>query len=113
MDAFLNTARQQAMELLRRVFRQEIPRDTDPLLELLACLLDDGAGGIQSPPDATVSMEQWLTWNRLVSDHRQAVVRMMTRELRSERIAIPTEMDAMRTWAVRLLLGTLDRLGML
>ena len=112
MEEFANTIREQAAAALRMIYRQEAPRGADPVLELMGFLLDDGAGGIQSPPDAVVTTEQWLTWNRLALSHQLALVRTMTRELETERTILPTEMDAMRTWAARLLLNTLDRLGM-
>ena len=113
MGEFANTIREQAAEAVRQIYQQEVPSGTDPLLELMGALLDDGAGGIQSPSDVTVTTEQWLTWNRLALEHRPGLVRMMTRDLEMERTELPTETGAMRTWAAQLLLRTLDRLGML
>lgn len=113
MGEFATMMRRHAASILRTVFQQEPPHGTDPVLELIVFLLEDGTGGILPLRDTTVTTEQWLTWNRLLQGHPGAVVRMMTRELERERVALPGDKDAMRTWAARLVLGTLDRLGML
>ena len=113
MNEFATTVRWHAAEVLRTMFQQEPTRGTDPVLELIVFLLEDGAGGILPLPDAPVTTEQWFTWNRLVQGHPRAVVRMVTRELERERVMLPGDREAMRTWAARLLLSTLDRMGML
>lgn len=113
MGEFADSVRKQAAETVRHVSQEEVPSGADPLLELMAVLLEDGAGGIQAPNKVSVSTEQWLTWNRLASEHKPALVRTMTRELETERVGLPTETDAMTTWAAQLLLATLGRLGMM
>ena len=113
MDEFATTMRNQATETLRRDFRQEAPHGTDPVLELIGFLLSDGAGDVLPLPENPVTTEQWLMWNRLALQAQPALVRMMTRELNREKIPLPAEKEAMQTWAARLLLSTLDRLGML
>lgn len=112
MSEFANAVRRQAFDTLRTMFHQEPPGDTDPLLELLAILLEDGTGGIDTVPEAPITTDQWLCWNRLVTQHTRALTRMVTRELEREQSELPAEHDAMRVWASRLLLSTLDRMGM-
>ena len=113
MGAFADSIQHQAAQTLRTTFHQEAPHGTDAVLELMAMLLEDGSGGILPVPQAPITTEQWLTWNRLLTLHEQAVARMVRRELEREKPALPMDMEAMRTWAARLLLSTLDRLGML
>lgn len=112
-DEFSNAIRLQAGMELRRFFRREPESESDPMIELIGCLLEDGAGGVLTPPEATVTTEQWLTWNHLALNGPQALTRTITRELKRERTPIPVEQAAMKTWAARLLLATLNRLGML
>ncbi|TWT44452.1 hypothetical protein RAS1_08670 [Phycisphaerae bacterium RAS1] len=112
MGDFANTIRRQAAETMRNVLHREVSQRTDPLLELIAALLEDGAGGIHITPEAPVTTDQWLTWNRLVTERESLLVRSMTRVLERERLPLPMGTDAMRTWAARLLLITLDCLGL-
>jgi hypothetical protein len=112
MGEFANAVRRQAFDTLRSMFHREPPGDTDPILELMAILLEDGAGGIDALAEAPVTTDQWLSWNRLVTRHMRALARMVTRELEREQSELPVEREAMRVWASRLLLSTLDRMGM-
>ena len=113
MNEFASTVRRQAAQALRTMFQYDPGCGTDPVMELIGLLLEDGAGGVLPLPDAPVTTEQWFTWNRLVQGHPRAVVRMMTRELNQEHVVLPGDRNTMRTWAARLLLSTLDRMGML
>ncbi len=112
MGEFANTIRRQAAEIMRSQFHREINPRMDPLLEFIAALLEDGAGGIRTTSEAPVTTDQWLMWNRLVTERESLLVRSMTRALERERLMLPTGMDTMRAWAARLLLITLDCLGM-
>ncbi len=112
MGEFANTTRRQATQVLRTMFQHDPGHGADPMLELVEFLLEDSAGGISSPPDAPVTTEHWLAWNRLVARNPRAVVRMTTRMLERERVELPEGRAAMRTWAAQLLLSTLDRMGM-
>ena len=69
-------------------------------------------GADDTTSEAPVTTDQWLTWNRLVTERESLLIRSITRVLERERMPLPTEMDAMRIWAARLLLITLDCLGM-
>ena len=89
MEEFANTIREQAAAALRMMDQQEAPRGTDPVLELMGFLLDDGAGGILSPPAAPVTTEQWLTWNRLALESERELTRTMMEVLARERTALP------------------------
>ena len=46
MGEFVNALRDQAREQFRAVFQEELPSDTDPLIELISRILEDGAGGV-------------------------------------------------------------------
>ena len=113
MSEFANALRQQAAQALRTMFQHDPGRGADPLLELIGFLLEDGAGGVHPPMDTPVAIEQWLTWNRLAAERPQALARTVMRELRRERLSLPQDKEAMRSWAAQVLLSTLDRLGML
>jgi hypothetical protein len=113
MGEFANTIRRQAAQTLRTRFQHDPGHPADPVLELMGLLLEDGAGGFLLLPDTPVTTEQWITWNRLVQNQPRAVVRVLTRELERERVVLPRDKEAMRTWSAQLLLSTLDRMGML
>lgn len=110
---FANAIRQQAQSVLRITFQRETEKEMDPLIELIACLLEDGAGGIALPTETPVTTEQWFAWNRMVTTGPKALTRMITRELERERPPLSVKPEAMRAWAALLLRSTLDRLGML
>src|SRR6266404_4826341 len=110
MDEFANTIRQQAAVAMRTMFHETPNTMGDPLLELIVCLLEDGAGGILSPLNPPVTTEQWLNWNRLATERPRAASQMLTRVLERERVPLPSELEAMRQWAAQVLLSTLDRL---
>lgn len=113
MDEFANTIKKEAAEAMRRIFRRDVEPKTDPILELITSLLEDGAGGVVVVGNAPATTDQWHTWNRLVLEQPEVVTRMLSRELERERPALPSEPEVMRAWAARLLLATLGRLGML
>lgn len=112
-NEFSNRVREEARAALRAMFHRELESEADPVMELITCLLEDGAGGILPLSEPAVTTEQWLIWNRLVTERPKAVTRTLTREQERERPELPEETEAMRRWAARLLLSTLDRLGML
>ena len=67
MNEFAATMRRQAVRALRVMFQHDPGQGTDPMLELIAF----SSGGTERvgflpPPNAMVTTEQWLTWNRLV-----------------------------------------------
>lgn len=111
-NEFSNKVREEAGAAIRAMFHREMESEADAVMELITCLLEDGAGGILALPESTVTTEQWLTWNRLVTERPKVVTRTLTRELEGERPELPEETEAMRRWAAGLLLSTLDRLGM-
>ncbi len=113
MGEFANAQRRQAVQALLTMFRHDPDRGADPVIELIGCLLEDGAGGVRPPTDTPVATEQWLTWNRLAAEHPRVLARAVVRELKRERRSLPQDKQAMRSWAAQALLSTLDRLGML
>ena len=113
MEEFAKEIGQEAAAVMRKMYQQEVPTGTNPVLELMGCLLDDGGGGVLLPPDVPVTTEQWLTWNRLALDRPEKLVRTLIEVLAREQTVLPMEEEAMRTWAAQLLLSTLDQLGML
>jgi hypothetical protein len=112
MENFLQEIRRQAQESLRATFGIQVPMEVDPILELIGCLLEDGAGGVRFDLANPITTDQWLTWNRLVLYHQEAIVRTVTRVIRGEKSEVPTEIGAMRCWAAWLVVMVLDRMGM-
>lgn len=112
MEEYAYTVRLEAGSLIRRVFRREPDRETDPVLELITSLLEDGAGGVSPPTNAMVTTEQWLTWSHLALNGPDALSRTLTKELLKERSPLPMELEALKSWAARIMVATLDRLGM-
>lgn len=109
---FSITLRNEARAAMRKMFHREMERNADPVVELVTCLLEDGVGGVLAALVATVALDQWHTWNRLVLERPKVVSRMLRRIWEGEKAALPSEPEAMRRWAANLLLSSLDRLGM-
>lgn len=110
MSEFANRIRTRAAETLLRLSEQEPPKKADPILELIGFLLADDSGGLVPPADSSVSMDQWLTWNRLALMQPESLSETVTRLLEQERMELPQEPAALRQWAADLLLATLDLL---
>lgn len=109
---FSRTTRIQARLAIRKLFQREPESESDPVIELIACLLEDGGGAVSTTPNAPVTTDQWSTWNHLALHGPEALALTLTRELERERPPMPSDPEAMRIWAARLLVATLDRLGM-
>ena len=58
-----------------RCFNRRSTSGMDPILELIGCLLEDGAGGVTSPMELQVTTEQWLTWNQMALSIPKALSR--------------------------------------
>ena len=112
MGEFVNRTSEQAAATLRQTYEQESTPGMDAILELIGCLLEDGAGGVISTTVIPVTIDDWLTWNQMVMEEREELLRTMTIILEWERMELPTEAEAMRNWAAWLLLATLERMGM-
>lgn len=113
MDEFTALIRQQAADALVRTFHQAATPESDPILELIGMLLGDDAGSSEPPAESALSLDQWLMWNELALTRPKELVAAMTSVLERERINLPSEQAAMRTWAASLVLNTLDQLEML
>lgn len=112
MGEFATSIRQQAAEAFRALARQECPNGTDPVLELIAHLLEaETANSLADPPEFAIT-EHWIYWNRLAAVRPRAVRAAVTATLEWERPPLPKAEPLMRVWAVRLVLSTLDRLAM-
>ena len=110
MEDYLQTTYRQAVEILAERFgRQLTPRES-PLLELVTCLLEDGAGGCLAPPDSSLSTDEWLRWNHLVSSRPLPLLATTIEVLQEEQFPLPEELTKLWHWATWLLLSTLDRL---
>ncbi len=112
MGEFADTTKQRAVEVLRRTYRQEPSAGTDPIVELMGLLLEDGAGGVRALSQTPLTTEQWITWHRVLMERPEELVRVLTQVLEREQMELPPEAGAMRTWAAHLLLSTLDQMGM-
>ena len=112
MDGFAGTIRRQAAEVLRTLQGQEAAMVTDPIIELVAHLLDAEMGDSPTIPADFAMTEQWICWNRLLAERPRAVRAAINATLEWEKPPLPTVEVMMRVWAARLVLGTLDRLSM-
>ena len=112
MGEFADMMKQRAVEVLRRTHRQEPSAGTEPVVELIGLVLEDGAGGVLPLPQTPVTTEQWIIWNRLVMDRPEELVQTLTQVLDREQMELPPAAGAMRTWAAQLLLSTLDEMEM-
>lgn len=112
MSEFAIEMRRRAVQAMRQVYRREATPATDPVLELIALLLEDEVGDVSSQPGCSITTEQWSTWNQLAMDREQELVAAMMHVLEEERIGLPPQVDAMRPWAAWLVAATLDRLEM-
>jgi hypothetical protein len=110
MNEFAERVRQSAREALRKEHGRTIPAGTDPVIELIGLLLEDGAGGVLPPSDTPVTSRQWLTWNRLVMRDPTGMSKAVASVLDWELMKLPRDPNARRTWAAQLLLSTLDRM---
>jgi hypothetical protein len=104
--------RKLAAAWLRQMFQQEVSSGMDPILELVGCLLEDGAGGVASPMELQVTTEDWLTWNKLALSIPKALTETAAEVLERERLEVPTVKESLQNWAACLVLCTLEHLGM-
>jgi hypothetical protein len=111
MGTFVDTNRKRAAELLRQMSQQELTSGIDPILELVGCLLEDGAGGA-SPMEFQVTTEDWHTWNQLALSIPNALAETVEEVLERERLEIPAEKESLWNWAACLILCTLEYTGM-
>lgn len=110
MNEFAERIRQEAAHALQPLFQQQPSTETDPIVELIGFLLEDGAGGVMSPAEVPVTTDQWLTWHQLAMEREEELTEAMASVLEEERMELPTEVEAMRQWAAWLLVITLDRI---
>ena len=109
MDEFADMNKSAASETLGRLFQQATTPGMDPVIELVGCLLEDGAGGITAPPDYPITTEQWLTWNRLMLHQLQQLSQVVSEVIERECLDLPTDQTVLRPWAACILLCTVDR----
>lgn len=110
MSEFADTIRQQAADALQPLYPMEASTETDPIVELMEFLLEDGAGGVLPPVVIPVTTDQWLSWNQLNMDRPDELSETIDQLLEEERVELPIELEAMREWAAWLLVSTLDRM---
>ena len=112
MAAFADKNRKQAVELLQLMFHQEVAQGTDPLPELIVCLLEDEAGGVAPPPEVPLTTDEWLSWNQLAIHAPHELTWTLTDLLEAERMEVPKTRPKLLTWAANLVQLTLDRLSL-
>ena len=112
MGEFADMMKQRAVEVLRRTYGQEPTAGTDPVVELIESLLEDGAGGVLPLPQTPLTTEQWIIWHRLLMERPDELARMLSQVLEREQMELPPAVGAMRTWAAQLMVSTLDEMGM-
>ena len=112
MGEFTSRVRECAAEAMRQVYGQQVPREADPLVDLISQLLEDGAGGVSAPAKTPVTAEEWLTWNDAALYRPDELTETLTKVLDREQTELPSSLEAMRVWAASLLAMTLDELQM-
>jgi hypothetical protein len=112
MDEFADLNRKRAAEWLRPMFQQEVTPGMDPILELIGCLLEDGAGGVTSPVGLQVTTDEWLTWNQFVLSIPKGLSETVAEVLEKEWLGVPIEKELLPNWAACLVLCTLEHMGM-
>ena len=112
MDELSNMNKKRAAEWLRQMFQQDVTRGMDPILELVGCLLEDGAGGVASPVELQVTTEDWLTWNKLALSIPKALAETVEEVLEKEWLEVPTVKESLLNWAACLILCTLEHMSM-
>jgi len=110
MAEFADRNRKKALEVLQLIFRQDIPPGMDPLPHLITHLLEDGAGGVSSPPEVPLTTDEWLSWNHLAMEQPHELTWTLTDILEEERLAVPRKIPALAIWAATLVQLTLDRM---
>ena len=112
MGEFADIMKRRAVEVLRRKYRQDPSAGTEPVVELIGFLLEDGAGGVLPLSQTPLTTEQWIIWHRLVMGRPDELARMLSQVLEREQMELPPVVGAMRTWAAQLMVSTLDEMGM-
>src|SRR3972149_9696001 len=112
MDEFAEVNRKRAVDWPLQMFRQQMTSGTDPILELVGCLLEDGAGGVISPIELRVTTDNWHTWNQLALSIPKTMSETAEEVLERERLEVPTERESLQAWAATLVLCTLEYMSM-
>jgi hypothetical protein len=110
MAEFADRNRKEALEVLQLIFLQDVMPGKDPLPHLIACLLEDGAGGLSPPPEVPLTTEDWLSWNQLAMEQPRELTWTLTDILEEERLKVPRNVPALVIWAATLVQLTLDRM---
>ena len=108
MGEFANSIREQAAEAFRSLARQECPHETDPVIELVAHLLEVETESSLADPAEFGTTEHWADWNRLTAVRPRAVRAAITATLEWEKPTLPRAVPMMQVWAARLVLSTLE-----
>lgn len=110
MNVFEKSVRTQAETAIHQIWRESPIQGTDPILQLIGLALEDGAGGIESPPKVPVSSQEWLTWQGLLLQNQDKVLGSVNQLLQREQISIPSSREAIREWAAQIVLSVMDEL---
>jgi hypothetical protein len=105
MEEFTDNIRQQAAQALRSMLGQEPTPDIDPILELVAFLLEEGS-------ETSLTADQLLLWNQLGADKQQELIQAINLVMETEKIPLPSSKLSMAVWAEWLVMSTLDRIKM-
>jgi hypothetical protein len=112
MGEFLNANKKHAIVRLQQMFQQTVTSGTDPILELVGYLLEDGAGGVMPPMELRLTTEDWHTWNQFALSIPKALSETVGEVLERERLEIPRETESLQNWAACLVLCTLEYMSM-
>ena len=112
MGEFLEMNKKRATEHLWQMFQQNVTSGMDPILELIGCLLEDGAGGLTSPIQLQLTTEDWRTWNQMALSIPKALAETIEEVLEREQLEVPTAKEALQNWSACLVLCTLEYMSM-
>ena len=109
MDEFASKIRAIASDALLRFYHREPTPGMDPVVELIAFLVEEPVFSMESPSSLGITTEEWMSWNRLVLESPGEMSKAITAFLEEERAVLPMGPEAMKTWAVHLMRSILDR----
>lgn len=112
MGEFAESIRAEAASAFWFLTKQECPHGADPLVELIAHLLDAGGADATANSAEFAMGETWITWNRSLAERPRAVRAAMNATLEWEKPPLPKSEGMMQGWAARLVICTLARLNM-
>lgn len=116
MNEFVKTLSKQAGRAVREHFPEEYdggPRPTVATVCMLIELLLSGKEFRLLPhPEINLTRKQWRTWHHAIHEHDCVFLPAFIKEITLQQIPLPNDITEMRKWACKMVLASLDRLGL-